>query len=199
MISFPFSLGLLEKHVEPYQLDNGRLTQENIALHQQIMTLKESLKQWTKDLKASTRCLEHENADLKFLNNQYMQRLIAQEKESHAKSERILELQEKNSQPAIVQTPGGRKRTLPYCCQRMEMDSVLPASLGSTKKAPPVLPVPDSQLVDILKMAEDKMEELQLALDSVRKEKRELQESVKELKRQVRFKIINNDHLIVPY
>ena len=43
------------------------------------------------------------------------------------------------------------------------------------------------------------MEELQLALDSVRKEKRELQESVKELKRQVRFKIINNDHLIVPY
>ena len=34
------------------------------------------------------------------------------------------------------------------------------------------------------------MEELQLALDSVRKEKRELhvQESLKELKRQVRFK-----------
>ena len=65
------------------------------------------------------------------------------------------------------------------------------------EKVPLVLPVPDSQLVDILKMAEDKMEELQLALDSVRKEKRELQESVKELKRQVRFKIINNDHLIV--
>ena len=82
----------------------------------------------------------------------------------------------------------------------MEMDSLLPASSSSsTKKAPPVLPVPNSQLVDILKMAEDKMEELQLALDSVRKEKRELQESVKELKRQVRFKIINNDHLIVPY
>ena len=71
----------------------------------------------------------------------------------------------------------------------MEMDSVLPvSSLGSTKKAPPVLLVPDSQLVDILKMAEDKMEELQLVLDSVRKEKRELQESVKELKRQVSFK-----------
>ena len=71
----------------------------------------------------------------------------------------------------------------------MEMDSVLPvSSSGSMKKTPPVLSVPDSQLVDILKMAEDKMEELQLALDSVRKEKRELQESVKELKRQVRFK-----------
>ena len=166
-IFFPLSLGLWEKHVEPYQLDNGRLTQENIALHQQIMTLKE---QRTKDLKASMRRLEHENANLKFLNNQYMQRLIAQEKESHAKSERILELQEKNSQPAIGQTPGGRKRTLPYRHQRMEMDSVLPASSGSTKKAPPVLPVPNSQLVDILKIVEDKMEELQLALDSVRKE-----------------------------
>ena len=92
-ISFPFSLGLWEKHVEPYQLDNGRLTQENIALHQQIMTLKESLEQRTKDLKASMRHLEHENADIKFLNNQYMQRLIAQEKESHAKSEQILKLQ----------------------------------------------------------------------------------------------------------
>ena len=51
------------------------------------MTLKESLEQWTKDLKASMRRLENENADLKFLNNQYMQRLIAQEKESHTKSE----------------------------------------------------------------------------------------------------------------
>ena len=189
-ISFPLSLGLWEEHVEPYQLDNGRLTQENIALHQQIMTLKESLEQWTKDLKASMRRLEHENADLKFLNNQYMQRLIAQEKESHVKLERILELQEKNSQPAIVQTPGGRKRTLPYRRQRMEMDSVLPASSsGSTKKAPRSgSSGARSQLVDILKMAEDKMEELQLALDSVRKEKRELQESVKELKKQVRFK-----------
>ena len=96
-ISFPLSLGLWEKHVEPYQLDNGRLTQENIALHQQIMTLKESLEQRAKDLKASIRHLEHKNTDLKFLNNQYMQRLIAQEKESHAKSEQILELQEKDS------------------------------------------------------------------------------------------------------
>ena len=43
------------------------------------------------------------------------------------------------------------------------------------------------------------MEELQLALDSVRKEKGELQESVKGFKRHVKFKIINNDHLIVPY
>ena len=81
------------------------------------MTLKESLEQQTKDLKASMRHLKHENTDLKFLNNQYMQRLIAQEKESHTKSERILELQEKNSQPAIVPTPGGRKQTLPYCRQ----------------------------------------------------------------------------------
>ena len=84
------------------------------------MTLKESLEQRTKDLKASMRHLEHENADLKFLNNQYMQRLIAQEKESHAKLERILELQEKNSQPVIVQTPGRHKWTLPYHHQRMK-------------------------------------------------------------------------------
>ena len=79
----------------PYQQDNGRLTQENIDLHQQIMKLEESLELKTKELKAVIRWLEHENTDLKFLNNQYMHHFITQEKESLVKSEKIFELQEK--------------------------------------------------------------------------------------------------------
>ncbi|XP_019854907.1 PREDICTED: centrosomal protein of 135 kDa-like isoform X2 [Amphimedon queenslandica] len=176
--------GLWEKHVEPYQQDNSRLTQENVALHQQILALKESLEQRTKELKVCMRRLEHENADLKFLNNQYMQRIISQEKESQLKSERILELQEKNSQAAIIQTPGGRKKTLPYRRQRMEMDSVLTPS-SSKGKLLPVLPEPDPQVVDLLKMAEEKMIEMQRSLDSIGKEKKEMKDSIKDLRRQV--------------
>ena len=59
------------------------------------------------ELKASLRKLEHENADLRFLNNQYVHKLRALEKESKAKTDKILQLQEKNFH-AVVQTPGRR-------------------------------------------------------------------------------------------
>ena len=57
------------------------------------------------DMKATLRKLEHENADLRFLNNQYIHKLRGLEKESKQKSDRILQLQEKNFH-AVVQTPG---------------------------------------------------------------------------------------------
>ena len=61
------------------------------------------------DLKASLRKLEHENADLCFLNNQYVQKLRLLEKESKMKADKILQLQEKNLH-AVVQTPGNVDR-----------------------------------------------------------------------------------------
>ncbi len=57
------------------------------------------------ELKSSLRKLEHENADLRFLNNQYVHKVRALEKESKSKTDRILLLQEKNFH-AVVQTPG---------------------------------------------------------------------------------------------
>lgn len=57
------------------------------------------------ELKAYIRKLEHETTDLKFLNNQYVHKVRSIEKDSKAKTERILQLQEKNMQ-AVVQTPG---------------------------------------------------------------------------------------------
>lgn len=57
------------------------------------------------ELKAYIRKLDHETSDLKFLNNQYVNKVRALEKDSKAKSERIQQLQEKNMQ-AVVQTPG---------------------------------------------------------------------------------------------
>ena len=57
------------------------------------------------ELKSSMRNSEHTLADLKFLNNQYMQKIKSYEKESKEKSDRIQQLQEKNFH-AVVQTPG---------------------------------------------------------------------------------------------
>lgn len=57
------------------------------------------------DLKAHIRKLDHETSDLKFLNNQYVHKMRALEKDSKAKTEHIQQLQEKNMQ-AVVQTPG---------------------------------------------------------------------------------------------
>lgn len=175
--------------MEPYQLDNSRLTQENISLHQQIMQLKESLEHKTKELKAAMRRVEHENTDLKFLNNQYMHRLLTQEKESQAKSERIITLQEKSSQ-AVVQTPGGRKKQIPFRRQRMEIDSALPppppsSSDPSSKRFCAVAPPPDQGVVDLLKVADQRIEKLQLSLVKAESDKKQLQESTQELKKQV--------------
>ena len=50
--------------------------------------------------------LERENSELKFLNGQYAQRMKALEAESSQKSERILQLQDKNQQ-ATVHVRGG--------------------------------------------------------------------------------------------
>lgn len=57
------------------------------------------------ELKAYIRKLDHETSDLKFLNNQYVHKVRSLEQDSKAKTERILQLQEKNMQ-AVVQTPG---------------------------------------------------------------------------------------------
>lgn len=54
-------------------------------------------------MKSAQRRLEHENEDLRFLNDEYLARLRTVETESAAKSERIQLLQEKNLQ-AIVHT-----------------------------------------------------------------------------------------------
>lgn len=57
------------------------------------------------DLKSSLRQLEHQNADLRFLNDQYVHKVRALEKESKLKTDKILQLQEKNFH-AVVMTPG---------------------------------------------------------------------------------------------
>lgn len=75
------------------------------------------------ELKAHITKLDHENIELKFLNNQYVHKFRCMEKDSKAKSERIQQLQEKNMQ-AVVQTPG-ESRKQPSPTMHLLMDTCL--------------------------------------------------------------------------
>ncbi|XP_009072711.1 PREDICTED: centrosomal protein of 135 kDa [Acanthisitta chloris] len=143
--------------LEPYKTENAKLTRENNELHLEILKLKEQSDRYMKDLKASLRRAEHDTSDLKFLNNQYVHKIKMLEKENKTKTEKIQQLQEKNLQ-AVVQTPGGRKRSIPFRRQRMQIDQLVPPSGVS---AYPVPQSEDPYVADLLQVADNRIHELQ--------------------------------------
>lgn len=138
--------------LEPYKLENARLSKENNELYLELMKLREQSGQHIKELKTTLKKCARETADLKFLNNQYVHKLKLLEKESKAKNEKIQQLQEKNLQ-AVVQTPGGKKRSIAFRRQRMQIDEPAPPSEVSS------YPVPqprDPYVADLLQVADSR-------------------------------------------
>ncbi|XP_076009146.1 centrosomal protein of 135 kDa isoform X2 [Genypterus blacodes] len=156
--------------LEPYKGENGRLVRENNDLHLQVLKLKEDKDRVSKELKVQLRKLDHEASDLKFLNNQYVHKVRCLEKDSKAKAERIQQLQEKNMQ-AVVQTPGGKKRSIPFRRQRMQIDELVPTSSSSSY---PVSQPDDPYIADLLQLADGRIHELQ---DDIIKLKLDLENS----------------------
>lgn len=184
-----------EAHVEPYRDDNARLVRESNELHQQLIRLKEESEARARELRGKLRRVEHENADLKFLNTQYVQRLRAQERQSQAKSEKILELQEKNFQ-AVIQTPGGQKKQIPLRRQRMELDSILsgkppsPPSLAGPCSVPP-----DPYVVDLLQLADRRIADLQAGVEERERERRKQEQALQGLRKQVENREVEIERL----
>ncbi|TKC38712.1 hypothetical protein EI555_011618 [Monodon monoceros] len=143
--------------LEPYKLENARLSKENNELYLELMKLREQSGQHIKELKTTLKKCARETADLKFLNNQYIHKLKLLEKESKAKNEKIQQLQEKNLQ-AIVQTPGGKKRSIAFRRQRMQIDEPVPPSEVSSY---PVPQPDDPYIADLLQVADNRIQELQ--------------------------------------
>uniref|UniRef100_A0A8C2K8Z3 Centrosomal protein 135 n=1 Tax=Cyprinus carpio TaxID=7962 RepID=A0A8C2K8Z3_CYPCA len=166
--------------LEPYKAENARLIRENNELHLGLLKLREE-----KDrikLKAYIRKLDHETSDLKFLNNQYVHKVRSLEKDSKAKTERILQLQEKNMQ-AVVQTPGGKKRSIPFRRQRMQIDELLPSFSGPS---PPSVAQPDDPYIaDLLQVADDRIQELQKEVAQLKLDLERAQAGIKHLNTQV--------------
>lgn len=154
--SAPIAQTNAEDIVEPYSKDNARLVQENNKLHLKCIELQDELDKSTKELKAKIIKLEHENSDLRFLNNQFVHKVRVLESETASKTESIQKLQEKNLQ-AVIQTPGGRKRTIPFRRQHMQIDCTLPSSLSSSY----ISSQPDDPYIaDLLQVADTKIAQL---------------------------------------
>uniref|UniRef100_A0A7N6C0F4 Centrosomal protein 135 n=1 Tax=Anabas testudineus TaxID=64144 RepID=A0A7N6C0F4_ANATE len=166
----------LDALLEPYKTENARLVRENNELHLEFLKLKEE-----KDPSHSPQKLDHETCDLKFLNNQYVHKVRCLEKDSKAKAERIQQLQEKNMQ-AVVQTPGGKKRSIPFRRQRMQIDELLPPSSTSGY---PVSQPDDPYIVDLLQLADGRIHELQEDIIKIKLDLENSQEYIKHLTTQV--------------
>ncbi|XP_053314564.1 centrosomal protein of 135 kDa [Spea bombifrons] len=170
--------------IEPYKTENARLVKENNELHLELLKTKEESDRFIKDLKASLRKLEHQTADLKFLNNQYVHKIRSIEKDSKAKSEKIQQLQEKNLQ-AVVQTPGGKKRNIPFRRQRMQIDQAVPPSGINSH---PVPQPDDPYVADLLQVADDRVRELQQDVATLQEKLGTSERSVKNLTQQVELR-----------
>ncbi|XP_053797251.1 centrosomal protein of 135 kDa isoform X3 [Vidua chalybeata] len=186
-----FSSGKTEKEcsnydtiVEPYKTENARLTRENNDLHLEILKLKEQSDRHVKDLKASLRRTEHETTDLKFLNNQYIHKIKMLEKETKAKTEKIQQLQEKNLQ-AVVQTPGGSKKSIPFRRQRMQIDQLVPPSGVS---AYPVPQPEDPYIADLLQVADNRIQELQSEVTELQEKLETSESGMKKYSKQVEIR-----------
>ncbi|THD25595.1 Centrosomal protein of 135 kDa [Fasciola hepatica] len=118
----------VEDYVAPYKTDNGRLVKENNELHRQLLNTRQDHEDKLRDLRTEYRKLNGENEDLKLFNSQCLEKIRSYEETANRMAEQILLLQEKNFQ-AVVYTPGGRKKQLPFRRQRMDIDYLVPKSV----------------------------------------------------------------------
>uniref|UniRef100_A0A673TAT6 Centrosomal protein 135 n=1 Tax=Suricata suricatta TaxID=37032 RepID=A0A673TAT6_SURSU len=170
--------------LEPYKLENARLTKENNELYLELMKLREQSSQNIKELKTTLKKYAHETADLKFLNNQYVHKLKLLEKESKAKNERIQQLQEKNLH-AVVQTPGGKKRSIAFRRQRMQIDEQVPPSEVSSY---PVPQPDDPYIADLLQVADNRIQELQEEVHQLKEKLAVMESELRDYNQQIELR-----------
>ena len=151
-------------------------------------------------MKSKLHKVEHENSDLRFLNTQYLHKLRSIEKESKDKSKKILELQEKNFQ-AVIQTPSGNKQILPFRRQRLDIDCMLPPSSGKHSAkcvtAAAAVSCTDPYMIDMIKLADERIEQLQSELDVFKQNAEILDTKVSNYKSQViqdTFRYLHQHH-----
>lgn len=168
--------------IQAYKSDNAKLVKENNELHLQVIQSKDDFEAKLRDFKIGMNKMQHENSDLRFLNTQYLHKLRAIEKESKEKSKKILELQEKNFQ-AVIQTPNGAKQPFSFRRQRLDIDCMLPAGVALARSQLPR--ADDPYTIDMLKLADERMSQLQAELDDCKQAKEMLESKLTNFKAQV--------------
>ncbi|XP_068231559.1 centrosomal protein of 135 kDa-like [Palaemon carinicauda] len=179
--------------VVPYQEENGRLLTQLNTLHMDNINLREQNEKHAKELQNALQKLEEENQDLRFIVGEYQRKTEDLELESRKKTERILQLQEKNLK-AIVNTPGGRKKQIPFHRQRLEITSHLPEKIMSSCNkcskcgcagAGQYPNNNDAYLADLLRMTDQKLQDLQHEVECSRRQAKENENQCNMLKKQI--------------
>nr|XP_008510991.1 PREDICTED: centrosomal protein of 135 kDa [Equus przewalskii]XP_008510992.1 PREDICTED: centrosomal protein of 135 kDa [Equus przewalskii]XP_008510993.1 PREDICTED: centrosomal protein of 135 kDa [Equus przewalskii] len=170
--------------LEPYKLENARLIRENNELYLELMKQREQSDQHIKELKTTLKKCARETADLKFLNNQYVHKVKLLEKESKAKNEKIQQLQEKNLH-AVVQTPGGKKRSIAFRRQRMQIDEPVPPSEVSSY---PVPQPEDPYIADLLQVADNRIQELQQEVHQLQEKLAMMESGLRDYNKQIELR-----------
>ncbi|KAK4321430.1 hypothetical protein Pmani_007750 [Petrolisthes manimaculis] len=121
-----------ENSVVPYKEENGRLLTQLNQLHMDNITLKEHTLKQGKELSNALEKLEEDCEGLKLLLCECQRREEELKAESAKKSEKIIQLQQRNLKPPVITTPRGGKVAVPLHRQRLEITSHLPPNTMSS-------------------------------------------------------------------
>ncbi|XP_076646468.1 uncharacterized protein LOC143355509 isoform X2 [Halictus rubicundus] len=147
----------LQSAIDPYKCDNARLVEECNRLHSDLLKAKDSHQKLIKDLKKEIHKLERECNDLQLASSRNLHRIKELETESSRKSKKILELQGKCLKPTISNVGLASKKRPCYPLRRAVLESD-PLPKTGTKTSPlPNLSVVEPKIVDLLSMADHKM------------------------------------------
>ncbi|XP_078052168.1 uncharacterized protein LOC144478274 [Augochlora pura] len=147
----------LQSAIDPYKCDNARLVEECNRLHLDLSKAKESHQKQIKDLRKETHKLERECNDLQLASSRNLHRIKELEIESSRKSKKILELQGKCLKPTISNVGLASKKRPCYPLRRAVLESEPLPKTGSKVNPLPSLSTVEPKTVDLLNMADHKM------------------------------------------
>ncbi|XP_076665146.1 uncharacterized protein LOC143367341 isoform X2 [Andrena cerasifolii] len=160
----------LQLAVDPYKCDNVRLVQECNQLHLDLIKAKESHQKQIKDLKKDVCKLERECNDLQLVSSRNLHRIKELETESSKKSKKILELQGKCLKPTISNVGLASKKRPCYPLRRPIIESEPLPKTGAKSNLLPNLSVAEPKVVDLLSMADHRLNCLNHELATKEKE-----------------------------
>ncbi|XP_043584009.1 centrosomal protein of 135 kDa-like isoform X1 [Bombus pyrosoma] len=184
----------LQSTIDPYKCDNVRLVQECNQLHLDLIKEKECHQKQIKDLKKEIYKLERECNDLQLASSRNLHRIKELEAVSAKKSKRILELQGKCLKPSVSNVGLVSKKRPVFPLRRPVIESEPLPKTGVKVTPLPNLSVAEPKIVDLLSMADHKMNclshevtklkgDLSLQIDNVQTLKSQLTMKEKEILR----------------
>ncbi|XP_025989831.1 centrosomal protein of 135 kDa isoform X2 [Solenopsis invicta] len=159
----------LQLTVDPYKCDNARLVQECNQLHSDLIEIKEVHQRQVKDLKRQIYKLECECNDLQLASSRNIHKIKELEAESAAKSKKILELQGKCLKPTIINVGLASKKRPCFPLRRPVLETE-PMPRAKSSGSLPKLSSVEPKIVDIISMADHKMNCLSQELTTKEKE-----------------------------